>query len=229
MTGDTGQERDGGAGTGDAAAGDEQISLALAPRTSLRRRAASVAVAGVILGAAAGGLVGFFAGRLVGLIVAALIALPILLLAVVEGRRTAWLSGGVVAMRTLRTRRVDVRRATRIDLLITKVRGRVTVSMVVAGPPSGRRLTLALATYEGAGGVELGILALRRLADALAGAEDTRALVFSQLLVSALRAEARGEAAQERPLHRLAALAPDGKWGQRVTQESLSAFVASLP
>lgn len=219
---------DGVANGGRRGARDEPISLDLVRSRSLRRRALSVAIGAVIVAAAFGGIVGFFAGRMIGLIVAVVVAVPLLLLALTEGRRKAWLSGGVIAVRTLRTRRVELRHAERLDLLITKVRGRTTVSMLVGGPPKGHRVTVALAVYICDGGAELGILALRRLADALAAAEDTRALVFSQLLVAALRAEARGDSAGERPLNRIASLAPDGHWGQRVRQESLSAFVASL-
>lgn len=228
--GDAGGGRPDGAAGGSAHGGapDEPISLDLVQPRSLRRRALSVAIGAVIVAAAVGGVVGLFAGRLVGLVVAVVVAVPLLLLALIEGRRKAWLTGGIVAVRTLRVRRVDLRRATRIDLLVTKVRGRTTVSMLLGGPPKGHRATVALAVYMGAGGAELGILALRRLADALAAAEDTRALVFSQLLVAALRAEARGDPAEERPLYRVAAHAPDGRWGQRITQESLSTFVANL-
>jgi hypothetical protein len=74
----------------------------------------------------------------------------------------------------------------------------------------------------------LGILVLRKLADVLAGSENTAGLVFSQLLVAQLRAEAKGDAAADRPLYRLASLAPSGKLAQRLKAEAVTRFVASL-
>jgi hypothetical protein len=52
--------------------------------------------------------------------------------------------------------------------------------------------------------------------------------VFSQLLVAQLRAEAKGDAAADRPLYRLASLAPSGKLAQRLKPEAITRFVASL-
>jgi hypothetical protein len=82
--------------------------------------------------------------------------------------------------------------------------------------------------YAGTGGRELGILMLRRLADALAASENTSGLVFSELLVAQLRAEAKGEPAAERPLYRLASLAPSGRLAQRLKTDAVTRFVASL-
>ena len=53
-------------------------------------------------------------------------------------------------------------------------------------------------------------------------------VVFSQLLVAQLRAEAKGDAAADRPLYRLASLAPSGKLAQRLKPEAITRFVASL-
>ena len=69
---------------------------------------------------------------------------------------------------------------------------------------------------------------LRRLADVLAGSENTAGLVFSQLLVAQLRAEAKGDAAADRPLYRLASLAPAGRLAQRLKPEAITRFVATL-
>jgi hypothetical protein len=52
--------------------------------------------------------------------------------------------------------------------------------------------------------------------------------VYSQLLVAQLRAEAKGEAAADRPLYQLASLAPSGKLAQRLKAEAVTRFVASL-
>ena len=121
---------------------------------------------------------------------------------------------------------VDLRHADKIELMVTDMRGTRTVGLLLTG---GRKtINLALAIYSGAGGRELGILVLRRLADVLAGSENTGGLVFSQLLVAQLRAEAKGEAAADRPLYRLASLAPAGKLAQRLQPEAITRFVASL-
>jgi hypothetical protein len=52
--------------------------------------------------------------------------------------------------------------------------------------------------------------------------------VFSQLLVAQLRAEAKVDAAADRPLYRLASLAPGGKLAQRLEPAAITRFVASL-
>jgi hypothetical protein len=82
--------------------------------------------------------------------------------------------------------------------------------------------------YAGTGAKELGVYALRRLADALASTADTRALVLSELVVAQLRAEARGDAAADRPLYRLAALAPEGRVAQKLRPGDVSRFVTAL-
>ena len=69
---------------------------------------------------------------------------------------------------------------------------------------------------------------LRKLADLLARSENTSGLVFSQLLVAQLRAEAKGDVAADRPLYRLATLAPSGRLAQRIKPEAVTRFVASL-
>ena len=43
-----------------------------------------------------------------------------------------------------------------------------------------------------------------------------------------LRSEAKGEPAAERPLYRLAALAPSGRLAQRLRTDAVTRFVASL-
>ncbi len=69
---------------------------------------------------------------------------------------------------------------------------------------------------------------LRRLADSLAGSGDTRGLVFAELLVAQLRAEARGAAVGERPLYKLGSLAPGGRLAQKLRPDAVSRFVATL-
>jgi MFS family permease len=206
----------------------QPISLDLLPRGVLRRRAAVVSATALVIGAALGGILGLFVGRIAGLVAAVVVAVPLLVLAMGESRRRCWLDNGVVHVRVFGTRSVDLRGANRIELLITEVRGTRAVGVLIAGPPKGKTINVAVATYTGLAGRELDILALRRLADALAGGTEPRGLVFAELLVAQLRAEARGEAAAGRPLYRIAALAPGGRLAHRVPTDAVTQFVAAL-
>ena len=206
----------------------EPVSLDLMPAEMVRRRAMMVMVGAVLLGAAMGGVVGLAGGRLAGLIAAAVVGVPLLLLAYGESRRRSWLADGVVAVRAFGTRRVDLRRLDRIELLITEVRGTRVVGLLVTGAPKGKTVNLAVASYTATGGRELGVLPLRRLADALAGGEDPRGLVFAELLVAQLRAEAREAGGPERPLFRIATLATAGRLAQRLPADAVTRFVATL-
>lgn len=204
----------------------ERIPLTLTDQTSSRRRGCvSVAVA-LVLGAAVGGIVGLLANQTAALITAAVVVLLLVMLSWISNRRTIWLAGDRVFAKAVGTKSVDLRHAEQIELLVTDIRGTRTIGLLVAG--GGKTINLSLAVYSGTGGRELGILVLRRLADILAGSENTTGLVFSQLLVAQLRAEAKGEAAADRPLYRLASLAPAGRLAQRLKPEAVTRFVASL-
>jgi hypothetical protein len=133
-----------------------------------------------------------------------------------------------VVLRTFGRRPVDLSKAERLELVVLDVRSVKTVSLLVAETPKSRAVNMAVASYSGSGGAELGILALRRLADALAAAENTGSLVFAELLVAQLRAEARGEGLEGRPLYQLAKAAPGGKLAVRLKAEAVTRFVASL-
>ncbi|HET9140418.1 hypothetical protein [Actinophytocola sp.] len=195
------------------------------PGTGRRRVGMAVAVA-VVLGAAIGGLVGLIAGRIPGLITAAVVVLVLLGLGWLAGRRQVWLEGTRLVAKTVGTKSVDLRHAERIELVVTDVRGTRTIGLLVSA--RGKTINLPVAAYAGTGGRELGILVLRRLADALASSENTSGLVFSELLVAQLRAEAKGEPPAERPLYRLASLAPSGRLAQRLKNEAVTRFVATL-
>jgi hypothetical protein len=195
------------------------------PGTSRRRGCVAVGVA-VVLGAATGGVVGLIAGRLAGLITAAAVVVVLLFLTWASGRRRLWLDGTTVVAKTLGRKSVDLRGAQRIELVVTDVRGTRTIGLLVGA--ARKTISVPLAVYSGTGGRELGILMLRRLADALAASENAGALVFSELLVAQLRSEAKGEAAPDRPLYRLASLAPSGKLAQRLRADAVTRFVASL-
>jgi hypothetical protein len=204
----------------------DQIPIVIAEPSSARRRGGVSLVVALVFGGAIGGLVGLVGGRLPGLIAFAVVAGLLVGLAWVSGRRHLWLAGSRIVAKTIGTKSVDLRHAEQIELVVTDVRGTRTIGLLVGA--KGKTISIPLATYSGTGGRELGILLLRRLADALAASENTSGLVFSELLVAQLRSEAKGDAAPERPLFRLASLAPSGRLAQRLRQDAVTRFVASL-
>ena len=203
----------------------EIVPLSVSPGLTRKRGCATVAVA-VVLGAAVGGFVGLIGGQTPGLVSGGIVAAVFLFIAWAAARRRLTLEGTTVVARTIGSKSVDLRHADRVELMVSDVRGMRTVSVLVG---QGRRtINISLAVYAGTGGRELGILPLRRLADAMAASENTTGLVFSQLLVAQLRAEAQGLPAAERPLYQLAGTAPQGKVVQRLSTEAVTRFVASL-
>jgi hypothetical protein len=210
------------------AAEPERIPLRHEDPGLRRRRGCSGIGGALIIAAAFGGLAGLIGGRLAGLVAAVVVAAPLLYLVLYNVRRRIWLAGSEVLVRTWRTRRIDLVQAGRIDLLVTDVRGTRTVSMLLNSGQRGRTVKIDLAIYAGTGGRELGVLALRRLANALMNNIEANGMVFSELLVAQLRSEARGDGAADRPLYRLASSAPSGKLAQRFTMEAVNRFVANL-
>jgi hypothetical protein len=207
---------------------EKQGPLSLNLAESTKRRGCAWLVIPVLLGAAVGGVVGLIGGRMPGLVSAAAVIIVMAAFSFGIARRSVWLEGSHVVARTFFRKRVDLHLAEQIELLITDVRGMRTVGLLITGPPKGKTINLSVATYSGTGYRELGILVLRRLADVLSGSENTAGLVYSQLLVAQLRAEAKGEAAGDRPLYRLASVAPPGRLAQRLRPDAVSRFVATL-
>lgn len=193
-----------------------------------RRRLLSGLLSAVVIAAAFGFFGGLVGGEITGLVVAVVVAALLGYLVIFTARRRVWLSDGVVLVRVWRTRRVDIAQAVRIDLMVTDVRGMRTISLLLGARPRGRAVKIDLAVYAGTGGRELGVLALRRLANALMNNIEANGMVFSELLVAQLKSEARGDAAADRPLYRLAAAAPGGRFAQRFTMDAVSRFVAHL-
>lgn len=187
-----------------------------------------VGLVAALVGVVIGGVVGLFAGRVVGTSVAVVVAGLLVATSWLAARRRVSLVGSDLVARTVVTSTVDLRRADRLDLIVTDLRGVRTISLVAGGPPRGRSITVALAAYSGIGGRELDILALRRLADALASSTNTTGLVLSELLIAQLRGEARGAGVGERALHRLAARIEGGGLSRRVPTDVLTTFVAAL-
>ncbi|GAA4869591.1 hypothetical protein [Saccharopolyspora cebuensis] len=207
---------------------DEPVALDLLDRRTIRARARNVAIAALLVGAALGGVVGLFAGPFGFGLTFAVVALPLLLLAFAEARKTVRLTGTEVSVTAVGTRVVELKTVDRLAVFVTDMRGARTVNLLVGGPPKGKAISISLAMYAGTGGRELGVYALRRLADALAAIGDTRALVLSELIVAQLRAEARGDAAPDRPLYRLASAAPEGRVAQQLHPDAVARFVAEL-
>ena len=206
----------------------ETMSLDLFDRAAAAKRLRMAIVAILILAAAIGGVLGLIFDQTTGLVAAGVVAIPLVLFSWSQARRRIWLEGTKVVLRTFGKRTVDLVTAQRIELVVMDVRQVKTVSVLVAETPRSRGINLAVASYSGAGGAELGILALRRLADALASSENTGSLVFSELLVAQLRAEARGEGLDGRPLYQLAVASPPGKLARRLRPEAVTKFVTSL-
>lgn len=204
----------------------ERIPLNLTEVANARRRGCVALGVAVIFGAAIGGLVGLLSNQTAALTTAAVVIVLLTALSWVSGRRRLWLEGDKIVAKALGRKTVDLRHADRIELLVTDIRGTRTIGLLVGS--KNKTINLPLAVYAGTGGRELGILVLRRLANLLASSENTGGLVFSQLLVAQLRAEARGEAAADRPLYRLASMAPTGRLAQRLKPEAVTRFVASL-
>ncbi len=204
----------------------QRIPLNLSEVASARRRGCVSFGVAVVFGAAVGGIVALFAGQTPALVTAGVVIVLLTLLAWVSGRRKLWLEGDEVVSKAVGRKSIDLTNVEKIELMVTDIRGTRTVGLLLT---TGRRsVNLSLAVYAGTGGRELGILVLRRLADVLVRSENPGALVFSQLLVAQLRAEAKGDAAADRPLYRLASLAPAGKLAQRLKPEAITRFVASL-
>jgi hypothetical protein len=206
----------------------ERLALHQENPSLRRRRLLSGLVGALIFAAAFGGIAGLIGGEPAGLVTAAVVGLPPLYVVVFTVRRRLWLEGTTVLVRTWRTRRVDIVQASRIDLLVTDVRGMRTVSLLLNARQRGNTAKIDLSVYAGTGGRELGVLALRRLANALMNNIEANGMVFSELLVAQLRSEARGDGAADRPLYRLASAAPSGRFAQRFTMDAVSRFVARL-
>jgi hypothetical protein len=208
--------------------GEDRLPLFEEAPRSRRRRALSGLAGVVIIGAASGGIAGLVGGQVAGLVTGVVFALPLLYVLAANLRRRVWLEGNTLLVRTWGMRRVDLATAERLDLVIGDVRGTRTVSLLVNAGNRRRVAKVDLAVFSGAGGHELGVLQLRRLANALMNNIEANGLVFGELLVAELKSEARGDGVADRPLYRLASAAPSGKFVQRFTMEAVSRFVATL-
>lgn len=211
-----------------APAGDgERVALHAEDAEQRRRRLRLGITVAVVLAAALGGLVALFS-PIAGLITAVVVAAPLLYLVGLAARRRMWLDGSNLLLRTWGTRTIDLTTVMHIDLMVTDLRGVQTVSLLIRESENAGGVKIDLASYSPGGGREIGVLALRKLANAVMDNIDANGMVFAELLVAQLRAEAKEVPSEARPLHRLASAAPRGKLMQRYSMELVSKFVAGL-
>lgn len=209
----------------------ERVWLELFDPIAARKRLPRVIMVAVVLtimlGVVSTLLDGFQIGIIV-LIIFCILATPVVLFAAGQVRRRIWIENNVLSERRLGTRNIDLRVASKLELLITDLRGVRVINLLCAENNKRRAISVPLAGYAVFGAKELEVLPLRRLADALASSGEADGLVLSELLIAQLRAEARGEAAQGRPLYQLASAVPGGRAAQRIHPGSVSQFVAAL-
>lgn len=162
----------------------------------LRVAAGVFAAFGLVLGLVAG----FLLTPEVGVALALALVASAVWAVVSAGRRRLWIDHGVVSRRgALRTRRVNVTDAARVELLVRVAR--VSQVLLRVGDDA-TTVTVPLALYTGNSGRELGPVALRALADSLARSSTATAAAMASVLITQLRAEARDAGAADRPLHR---------------------------
>ncbi|MEU5840558.1 hypothetical protein [Rhodococcus sp. NPDC047139] len=201
------------------------VPLDLIPVRLLRPRARRIALLSCAVGIVLGVLVWIVAPGWVALLVGVVFALPPAIGAFLVTRRHLVLRGTVVTLGgVFRSRSVDLAQLAGVELLV-RVAG---VSQAVLRVNDGEHnpVSVPLALYANGGGRELDVLALRKLADALATSEIAPAAAIASVLVEQLRAEARDAALGERPLYRAIELA---RAAGRVPQTTLADHeVASL-
>lgn len=201
------------------------MALDLIPAQLLAPRARRLAMLAILGGLIVGAIVWLVAPWWVAALVAAVVGLTPALGALAATKRNIRLDGTVITASGLfRSHRVELEHLAGIELLVRAAR----VSQVIVRVNDGSHglIMVPIALYSGEGGRELDILALRKLADAVASSELASAAAISSVLVEQLRAEARGAGLGERPLYRAVELA---RAAGRVPQTTLTDHeVASL-
>ncbi|WP_068276351.1 hypothetical protein [Aldersonia kunmingensis] len=178
---------------------DQRTELDLIDPALVVPRLRTVALVAAGIGVLAAVVVGAVASWPIGILVGVIIGGPTGISAMLAMRRRKWMSGTVIhARRALGYRTLDVAQAVSAELQVRTAR----VSQVSLRIGDGNKsVTVPLALYTDTGGAELGVLALRKLADALASSELAAAAAVSSVLVQQLRAEAREAGLDERPLY----------------------------
>ena len=201
------------------------VPLDLIPAQLLRPRARKIALLAVTAGLVLGVLVYIVAPGWVAVLVGAAFALPPAIGGFLATRRHLLLRGTVVTLSgAFRSRSVDLAQLVGVELLVRV--GGVSQAVLRVNDGEHNPVSVPLALYANGGGRELDVLALRKLADAIATSEIAPAAAVSSVLVEQLRAEARDAALGERPLYRAIELA---RGAGRVPQTTLTDHeVASL-
>ncbi|GGC59415.1 hypothetical protein IEU95_06295 [Hoyosella rhizosphaerae] len=175
------------------------LPLDLVRRDVVAPKLRRVGMVCVAVGALIALLVSLFGPNWLALLIGVGIAGPPALGAFLAARRAYWIDGRTVYARNVTTKAVNLGGLTRVELTVQPGRFR---QVHLALQDREATITLPLALYGADRGAELDIVALRRLADALALSELISAETVSRVLVEHLRAEARGAGLMERPLFR---------------------------
>lgn len=200
------------------------VSLDLIPSQTYGKVVRKVVITVGILTAIAMGLVCWAVNWWVALIVGALVSGPTILSALSALRRSITLSGTKVhAVRGVFSKQVDLANAATVELVVRPGR----ISMINLYVSDGKAaVTVPLALYSDGAGRELEIVAIRGLADGLAGSHLAAALAASTVLVNQLRAMARDASPNDRPLYRATMQAAATKTiSVTLTDEQVAALV----
>lgn len=202
---------------------NDRTPLDLLPSAVVAPRLRALAVVAVLLGAGVGALVSLFLPWPVGVMLGLALGLPPAVNAYLAARRSYWLEGRRIHRRAWRTTSVDVAGLIQADIVVHPARFS-HVSVRVAD--RDHTIVIPVALYATLRGRELDVLALRRLADALAASELMAAAAVARVLVGQLRAEARGAGVAERPLYRALELARTHRKAPQVAlaEEELAAL-----
>jgi hypothetical protein len=178
---------------------DQPTALDLVDTALIVPRLRRLSLIAAAIGVAAAVVVGLLASWPIGIVVGVVVGGPTAISALLAARRRTWMSGTVIhARRALGQRTVDVAAVVSAELQVRI--GRVSQIALRVGD-GNTQVTVALALYTDTGGAELGVLPLRRLANALAASDLAAAAAVSSVLVQQLRAEAREAGLHERPLY----------------------------
>ncbi|MCE5289057.1 MAG: hypothetical protein LLG14_07405 [Nocardiaceae bacterium] len=200
------------------------VSLDLIPSQMYGKAVRKVVITVGILTVIAMGLVFWAVNWWVALIVGALVSGPTILSALSALRRSITLSGTTVhAVRGVFSKKVDLANASTVELVVRP--GRISmINLYVSDGKSA--VTVPLALYSDGAGRELEIVAIRGLADGLAGSHIAAALAASTVLVNQLRAMARDASPNDRPLYRATMQAAASKTiSVTLTDEQVAALV----
>lgn len=202
----------------------EDVSLDLIPVALIRQRLRVIVLVTLVIATGVAALVSLLATALLGVGLGLILAIPACAVVIKTWRRRISLRGKVVrCQRFFGTSTVDLASPSNIDIVVRSA----TLSQVsLRVRANGATVTIPLAFYGGAGGRELEILPLRKLADGLTAGDSAAGAAVASVLIDQLRSEARGCGLDERPLYRAAMM---GSLGNSFSERALTdEEVASL-